>query len=161
MVAALKNSQCCPALPFIFFLLKSRLIATLPKAVYNPDTHQTMCYRKAPRVPLQLSSCVPISASFGIFDSFVLSHPCCLYFSTTDFPRKLIFADPTSFEEPLLNTTISVVLENDNHIMLVSQLGPAMLSIDDEEEGEKRDALPECIERAKRRRKGLVGTLFW
>jgi exosome complex component RRP43 len=119
-----------------------------------------MCYQKAPRVPLQLSSCVPISSSFGIFDSSVLSI-LVVSFLTTNFPRKLIFADPTSFEEPLLNTTISVVLGNDNHIMLVSQLGPAVLSIDDEEDGEKRDALPECIERAKLRRKGLVGTLFW
>lgn len=148
------------ALPFIFCLLKSRLTATLPKAVYNPDTHQTMCYRKAPRVPLQLSSCVPISASFGIFDSFDLSHPHRLYYLMTYFHRKIFFADPTSFEEPLLNTTISVVLGNDDHIVLVSQLGSAMLSIDDEE-GKKRDVLPECIERAKRRRKGLVGTLFW
>ena len=80
---------------------------------------------------------------------------------TTSFPRRLIFADPTSFEEPLVNTTISVVLGNDNHVILVSQLGPAVLSIDDEEDGEKRDALPECLEKAKSRRKGVVGTLFW
>jgi len=38
---------------------------------------------------------------------------------TTNFSRRLIFADPTSFEEPLFNTTISVVLGN--HIMLVSE----------------------------------------
>ncbi len=56
---------------FWFWNEDSRCLATLPKAVYNPDTNRTLCYR-TPRSPLQLSSNVPISMSFGIFDSSVI-----------------------------------------------------------------------------------------
>src|SRR6266508_6758408 len=53
MVAALKNSE---LFSFLILVLSHSVVATLPKAVYNQDTHQTLCYRNAPRIPLQLST---------------------------------------------------------------------------------------------------------
>jgi len=67
MVAALKNSTYQPRCPDYETLTIHA--ATLPHATYNPDTNQTLCSRRSPRVPLQLSSSTPISMSFGIFDS--------------------------------------------------------------------------------------------
>jgi len=114
---------------------------TLPQATYNPETNRTTCSRKAPRVPLQLSGSSPISMSFGIFDS------------------KHILADPTSFEEPLLDTSISIVLGDNDQIITVSQVGSAFVSSDDDADVQ-RDALKECIESANIRRKDLVVQLF-
>ncbi|KAF8967458.1 ribosomal protein S5 domain 2-like protein [Flammula alnicola] len=108
---------------------------TLPQATYNPETHRTTCSRSAPRVPLQLSKSSPISMSFGIFDSY-----------------KNVLADPTSFEEPLLDTSLSVVLGDGGEMVSLSQLGSRR-------RGEERRSA-ECIESAKRRREVLVRQLF-
>ncbi|KAF9476725.1 hypothetical protein BDN70DRAFT_882040 [Pholiota conissans] len=111
---------------------------TLPQATYDPETHRTICSRKAPRVPLQLSANFPISATFGIFNS------------------KHLLADPTAFEEPLLDTSISVVLGEAGKIISISQAGSAVVS---DEDGGQRDVLEECIESTKQCRELLVPQL--
>ncbi|KIM43376.1 hypothetical protein M413DRAFT_444203 [Hebeloma cylindrosporum] len=116
---------------------------TLPQATYNPETNRITCSRNAPRMPLQLSESSPISMSFGIFDS------------------KYILADPTSFEEPLLDTSLSIVLAGaDGRVINISQFGSAFVSSEDSDDGVQRDALKECLERANSRRNELVAQLF-
>ncbi|KAJ3504972.1 hypothetical protein NLJ89_g7661 [Agrocybe chaxingu] len=115
---------------------------TLPKATYNPEIDQTLCSRKTPRVPLKLSPSLPISMSFGIFDS------------------KFVLADPTSFEEPLLDTTISIILGDSNQIVSVSQFGSTMLTVEEDGQDTRRDALAECIEVAKARRAEVANEIF-
>ena len=44
--------------------------AKLPKATYDELTKRTTCSRKAERIPLDIKR-TPVSASFGIFDSYV------------------------------------------------------------------------------------------
>ena len=73
--------------------------------------------------------------------------------------RKIVLADPTSFEEPLLNTAVTVVLAHYNEIVAISQLGPTVLQIGGKE---RVDALPECIENAKKRREVIINNcLRW
>ncbi|CED82792.1 Exosomal 3'-5' exoribonuclease complex, subunit Rrp43 [Phaffia rhodozyma] len=63
----------------------------LPVARWDDATGRTICSRTE-TVPLQLGNFNPISSTFGVFSS------------------KTIFPDPTSFEEPLLGSTITCVL---------------------------------------------------
>ncbi|KAF7327752.1 Semialdhyde-dh domain-containing protein [Mycena kentingensis (nom. inval.)] len=104
MVAALRNTK-------------------LPKATFNVETEQTICSRST-SIPLQLTK-IPVSASFGVFDTTLL-------------------ADPTAFEEPLLDTTISVILDEQNELISVSQLGPGVSG--------DLNTLSSCISAAKQRR---------
>jgi len=113
---------------------------TLPQATFNLEKNVTICSRRAPKLPLQLNSNTPISVSFGIFDS------------------KHVLADPTSFEEPLLDTSISVVVGEQGDLISVSQLGSTLVS--QSEGGISRDILPECITSAKRRREILSKQIF-
>lgn len=100
----------------------------LPKATFDEDTGRTTCSRST-KVPLQVTR-TPVSMSFGVFDS------------TT------ILTDPTAFEEPLLDTTISVVVDSTSGALLsVSQLG-----ID---ATDAQDTLQTCIAAAARRRHEL------
>ncbi|KAI0355465.1 ribosomal protein S5 domain 2-like protein [Trametes cingulata] len=107
---------------------------TLPKATYNEETKRTICSRKV-REPLQIGR-LPTSFSFGIFDG---TH---------------LLADPTSFEEPLLDTTISVVIDESGGLTSVMQLGLGVVGAD--------DVLNKCIDAAKecwrKTRKGVYGT---
>ncbi|KDR77342.1 hypothetical protein GALMADRAFT_66688 [Galerina marginata CBS 339.88] len=116
----------------------------LPQATYNPETHRTTCSRLAPRVPLQLAKSAPVAMSFGIFDG------------------KHVLADPTSFEEPLLEASISVVLGDGGELVSVEQLGSALITTAGEEEAkdEKRDVLEECIQNASRRREAVMKEVF-
>ncbi|KAI0677709.1 ribosomal protein S5 domain 2-type protein [Trametes maxima] len=84
---------------------------TLPKATYNEETGRTVCSRKV-REPLQIGR-TPTSFSFGIFD------------------RAHLLADPTSFEEPLLDTTVSVVIDETGGLTSVMQLGLGLVGADD------------------------------
>ncbi|KAI0722545.1 ribosomal protein S5 domain 2-like protein [Earliella scabrosa] len=94
----------------------------LPKATYDEDRQQTICTRKVME-PLQIGR-LPTSYSFGIFDG---TH---------------ILADPTSFEEPLLDTTVSVVMDEKGGLTSVMQLGLGIL-------GDGQDVLTACIAAAK------------
>ncbi|OWZ69111.1 exosome complex component RRP43 [Cryptococcus neoformans Tu401-1] len=75
----------------------------LPKAVYDDDTQRTICSRTE-RYPLTLGR-MPLACSFGIFESTYL------------------LADPTSFETPLLPTTLTIALDQDGQAALVRQEG--------------------------------------
>ncbi|KAF8733958.1 hypothetical protein AX14_003527 [Amanita brunnescens Koide BX004] len=88
MVAALQNTQ-------------------LPKPTFDEESGRTICSRQE-KVALEIDSGrIPISMSFGVFDS---TH---------------VFADLTAFEEPLLDSTISIVLDasEDDNVISLSQQG--------------------------------------
>lgn len=55
-----------------------------------------------------------------------------------------VLADPTSFEEPLLDTTLSVVVDENGGLISVSQLGLGFTG--------DRDVLTRCIAAARDRR---------
>ncbi|CEL63878.1 exosome complex component RRP43 [Rhizoctonia solani AG-1 IB] len=65
--------------------------AKIPVATYDPDTERTICSRTETS-PLALTH-MPITTSFGIFD------------------RSHLISDPSSFEEPLLDATITVTID--------------------------------------------------
>ncbi|KDQ64066.1 hypothetical protein JAAARDRAFT_166025 [Jaapia argillacea MUCL 33604] len=94
----------------------------LPKATFDEETGRTICSRKE-MTPLRLNT-LPISMSFGVFDS------------------QHILADPTSFEEPLLDTTLSIVLNEAEALVSVTQLGIGATG--------SQDVLLQCIAAAKR-----------
>ncbi|KAM5542397.1 hypothetical protein V8D89_003856 [Ganoderma adspersum] len=96
----------------------------LPKARYDEDRQQTICSRKI-REPLALGR-LPTSFSFGIFDG---TH---------------VLADPTSFEEPLLDTSVSVVVDDDGGLISVMQLGLGAVGA-----GGGEDVLTTCIDAAR------------
>ena len=97
--------------------------------------------------------------SFGIFDSWVIF--CRLELIPTLLSvRKYILADPTSFEEPLLDTSLSIVSGDDDRVITISHFGSAFVSSDDGDDDVQRDALKECLESANIRRKHLVAQLF-
>ncbi|KAG6887911.1 hypothetical protein C0992_010261 [Termitomyces sp. T32_za158] len=122
MVAALKNSQFLHRVDSVSCLYSLSNAAQLPKATYDEETGRTICTRKT-KSPLQIKR-TPIAMSFGVFNSFVpwlfYNEPRVTFyaFSTT------ILADPTSFEEPLLDTTVSVVLDaHSGDLISAIQLG--------------------------------------
>jgi exosome complex component RRP43 len=47
------------------------------------------------------------------------------YISARSFSRTTVLADPTAFEEPLLDTSISIVLDEHGSILSTGQLGIA------------------------------------
>ncbi|CAE6432187.1 unnamed protein product [Rhizoctonia solani] len=65
--------------------------AKIPVATYDPDTERTTCSRTE-TVPLALTH-MPITTSFGVFD------------------KTHLISDPSSFEEPLLDATITVTVD--------------------------------------------------
>ena len=69
-----------------------------------------------------------------------------MYYLTFCAPvhRTHVFADPSAFEEPLLDTSISVVLDEKDSLISVSQVG---LGTSDND-----DILSQCIARARKRR---------
>lgn len=74
MVAALRNSKRHSIIGYpgthLVSNYRCEFIARLPKAVFNEETGQTICTRKS-MLPLDVTK-IPISASFGIFDSYVI-----------------------------------------------------------------------------------------
>lgn len=71
--------------------------------------------------------------------------------------RTHVFADPTAFEEPLLDSTISIVLDasEDDNVILLSQHGSSEIS----SARDGGDALSVCMSTAKQRKKKLVNVL--
>ncbi|KAB5594156.1 Exosome complex component RRP43 [Ceratobasidium theobromae] len=65
--------------------------AQIPVATYDPEAERTTCSR-IERVPLVLTH-MPITISFGVFD------------------RTHLISDPSSFEEPLLDASINVIID--------------------------------------------------
>ncbi|RDB19987.1 Exosome complex component RRP43 [Hypsizygus marmoreus] len=102
---------------------------TLPKATFDEETGRTTCSSSRKfRTPLGITR-TPIAMSFGVFDS------------------KHILPDPTSFEEPLLDTTVSILVDSSSGALIsVSQLG----LLDGDGDGDA--LLRTCIASAGRRR---------
>lgn len=71
--------------------------------------------------------------------------------------RTHIFSDLTAFEEPLLDSTISIVLDasEDDNVILLSQHGSSEIS----SAADGGDALSICVQAAKERKKTLVRVL--
>jgi len=95
----------------------------LPKATYNEETNRVTCSRKI-REPLSLSG-TAISSSFEVFDS---SH---------------LLADPTAFEEPLLETTVTIITDGEGRLLSVNQLGQYI--------SPELEVLSKCISNAQSR----------
>ncbi|XP_006456898.1 hypothetical protein AGABI2DRAFT_195867 [Agaricus bisporus var. bisporus H97] len=129
-------------------MVSALLNTRLPKAVYNEDTGQTMCYRESTS-PLALFG-LPLPTSFGIFDS------------------SQVLADPTAFEEPLLDGTISIVFggadqnnstpsDDDGQLLSVTQQGLGI--VNDLNSGSglgDKGVLEACIKAGKKRRVELA-----
>jgi len=101
----------------------------LPKATYSEETGRTTCSRKQLE-PLCLNR-LPVSMTFGFFDS---SH---------------VLADPSSFEEPLLDSTLSVIVDDKLQLVSISQSGATGGTSTD------NNSLLKCIATAKSRRESL------
>ncbi|TFK69417.1 ribosomal protein S5 domain 2-like protein [Pluteus cervinus] len=115
----------------------------LPEARYEEfegGSGRTICSRKT-RKPLSIT-CSPIAMSFGIFDS---TH---------------ILSDPTAFEEPLLDTTLSIVIGDNDDLISVSQLGLGLGLDSAGSHGQQQDALLACISAAKKRRTALAKFIY-
>ncbi|KAF8492919.1 ribosomal protein S5 domain 2-type protein [Gautieria morchelliformis] len=98
----------------------------LPMAKFNEETGRTTCSHSS-SVPLDIRH-LPLSASFGIFDS---SH---------------ILADPASFEEPLLDAFITVILNEDGALNSIAQSGLATVG-----EKSSEEVVAGCVAEAKKR----------
>ncbi|TDL30067.1 hypothetical protein BD410DRAFT_811430 [Rickenella mellea] len=96
----------------------------LPKATFDEETGRTTVTKKT-KIPLEIQRS-PTAMTFGIFDS---TH---------------VLSDPTAFEEPLLDTTISVIVDERGELTGVSQLGLGTSSSD--------EIISRCISAAKKRR---------
>ena len=125
------------------------MAARLPKATYHEDSGRTTCSRKE-LLPLQVNK-IPVSSSFGIFDSLV-------FFALTSFAplttvlRTHVLADPTTFEEPLLDTTFTVTVDEDGSIVSVLQLGLGIVG--------QTGTLEQCITTAKTRAKEIKELVY-
>ncbi|KAG8216539.1 ribosomal protein S5 domain 2-type protein, partial [Butyriboletus roseoflavus] len=110
---------------------------TLPQATFDPDTTTTMCSRTI-RVPLSLNkNRRVVSLSFG-----------CVGGST-----PTLLADPTSFEEPLLTSAISIIVDVEGRVVSTER---ATMGEDDDGEGDVlashgTGSLEKCVLVAKER----------
>ncbi|EMD40344.1 hypothetical protein CERSUDRAFT_148276 [Gelatoporia subvermispora B] len=95
----------------------------LPKARFDEEAGRTVCSRKV-KEPLHIGR-LPTAMTFGIFDG---TH---------------VLSDPTSFEEPLLDTVLSVTVDESGGLVSVTQVGLGVIG--------KQDILPQCISAAKQR----------
>lgn len=65
--------------------------------------------------------------------------------------RTRLLADPTSFEEPLLDSTITVILQ-DSKVILVSQSGTCITDLNG---GDPMERVKKCIALAKKRQEAI------
>lgn len=95
---------------------------------------------------------MPIAASFGIFDSYVLSLqgllPCA---NVRPMCSTHVLSDPSSFEEPLLDTAITIIVDEKGELTSVLQTGPGASG--------SLNTLSQCISTAKARRISLTGIM--
>ena len=118
------------------------MTATLPKATYNEETGHTTCTRKiCESLPLKR---LPTSYSFGVFDGYDATLTSSWFLSRADVVnlsnRTTVLADPDAFEEPLLDTSISIVLDERGALQFANQLGIA-----------DKDTMSVCIASANER----------
>ncbi|KAG7093557.1 hypothetical protein E1B28_007227 [Marasmius oreades] len=115
----------------------------LPQATYDEVTGRTTCSpihsNSKPGLKLKLNEgSIPIGLSFGVFGG------------------TRILADPTSFEEPLLDTSVSIVIDARGQLFSVNQTGVGVLKTGEQDMEvdttvNKEDALLQCISLAKER----------
>jgi len=113
---------------------------SLPHAEFDLELNRTICTRlgsdsSKPAHKLVIEE-LPMAFSFGVFSG---SH---------------LLPDPTAFEEPLLDTTISVVLDSHARILSVFQLGNGVETFGMEDhvtDNRQAYTLDQCITFAKRR----------
>jgi exosome complex component RRP43 len=98
------------------------------------------------RSPVRRYQCPLASLIRCVFSLFVLQLVINVVF------RARILADPTSFEEPLLDTSVSVVVDEKGSLISVTQLGLASSG--------PGDTLSHCIAAAKKRRSYLETQAF-
>lgn len=119
-------------------------LARLPKATYNPDTKRTLCSREpSSYMSLELTS-RPLSLTFGTFENSLL-------------------ADPSAFEEPLVTSFITVVVDEKGEMINVIQEGLAAVGdhsgdVNMDESASSR-TIQKCIEGARVRRLELLKVL--
>lgn len=92
-------------------------------ATYDQETERTTC-SKTERVPLALTH-MPLTTSFGVFDRYIAYIPTLFsYFNLQSPTRTHLLSDPSSFEEPLLDATITVTLDVSSGTLLgINQVG--------------------------------------
>ncbi|KAF5391036.1 hypothetical protein D9757_003953 [Collybiopsis confluens] len=124
---------------------------SLPHAEYDPELDRTICTRPGsdssrPAKKLAMEQAMlPMAFSFGVFAG---SH---------------LLPDPTAFEEPLLDTTISVVLDPQAQVLSISQLGAGVDSENLEHVEPTLDSqvtLSQCISLAKKRHASLIQKVY-
>lgn len=98
----------------------------------------------------------PLAYSFGIYDSCVSKNfpPSILvptFFHAVNIDtvphRTNILSDPTSFEEPLLDATLSIIVDENGDLLSILQSGPNSNGVE--------KTISHCISSAKQRRKDL------
>jgi exosome complex component RRP43 len=67
--------------------------------------------------------------------------------------RSHLLYDPTAFEEPLLNTAVSIIINGDKELVSVEQVGPGGIA------GVEGELLRTCIAAAVSRREQVSGYL--
>ncbi|KAL1712863.1 ribosomal protein S5 domain 2-type protein [Schizophyllum commune] len=102
----------------------------LPRTKYDEDTGKVICSRHD-RVPLTLTN-LPIAMSFGVFNG------------------DTIMSDLTSFEEPLMDTNVTVILGQDGGVLSVTQAGM----------GGGEALVDSCIASASKRRSFLAEYIY-
>jgi len=160
MVAALKNSTYHPLLPVLAFTSSFQHTSQKPRTTpkqgvrYARARSKSPCKSNAPPYPC-------LSAYSTRTCIFLPLSPLHSYVGPADpnldtQTRTHTLADPTAFEEPLLDTTLSVVLDSTSgDLISVSQAGlGSSADTGSGEEGE--DTLLACISAAKKRRAELV-----
>jgi len=95
-------------------------LAQLPRATYDDETTRTTCSDQE-MFSLPLGR-IPLSASFGIFQSFVTAL-FLSWVSPLTSGRTHLLPDPTSFETPLLPTILTIALDENDRGCLVRHEG--------------------------------------
>jgi len=107
----------------------------LPSAVWDEDRRRVVCSRKEERVELSVQRW-PVACTFGVFDG------------------QRLLADPTAFEEPLLDTHITVALDENGNVAGLHLAGLSTVHGVD-----SMAVVQQCIDAARARHKVLMRVL--
>jgi len=133
--------------------LYNTAIARLPVATFDEDTGRATCSREdsSSRADLQIYICLVrnVCIARAPFLANLPSFPMSLN------PLRLqVLSDSTSFEEPLMDTTMSVVVNEKSDLLAVDELGLGTLTTQ-----EYGDPLKNCIKKSKLRVTKLVALI--
>jgi exosome complex component RRP43 len=76
----------------------------------------------------------------------------CLFVMLTSPGSTHVLADPTAFEEPLLETTLSVIVDAQGSLLASSQLGDPLM--------DSGEVVAKCIQAAQARALELSGEIY-